>query len=518
MRTHSLPHRLSAAIAAVAPASLLMLALGLTATALAIEPPPPEAGIDWRAPDGSTALQWAVYDGDVERVEQLLKAGADPMQANNYGANPMQLAAEVANSEILARLLEAGANADSPNPEGQTALMLVARTGNVAAAQLLIKSGATVDAREGWGDQTALMWATARRHPAMMELLLESGADPNAQSRNRDYRRHLTKEGRAKSLDAGGMTPLLYAVRENCLACIDVLVTRSADLNQPDPEGVAPLLLATLNSHWDAALRLINAGADVQQWDNYGQTALHAALGRRSSNPQNPLDGLNETDGLAVVRLLLEKGANPNMQLFLRPSKQRGAMSRGTTPLIIAASSGDVDTIQLLLDHGADATLLQADRQSPIIALAGARGAPDRLLAALNLLVAAGADPNVVSVHHHLQRTRGGSALHAAVRANNARMVEALVAAGADINIKDYDGVTPLDYAMARGQVGFLQMRQPPNTKMADQLRLLGATEELPGTPFWPNVGPPFFYPWSIFPLDPAAEATALVPGSFDHQ
>ncbi|MEY3659863.1 MAG: hypothetical protein RLZZ169_688, partial [Pseudomonadota bacterium] len=63
-----------------------------------------------------------------------------------------------------------------------------------------------------------------------------------------------------------------------------------------------------------------------------------------------------------------------------------------------------------------------------------------------------------------------------------------------------------------------LQMRQPPNTKMADQLRMLGATEELPGTPFWPNVGPPFFYPWSIFPLDPAAEATALVPGSFDHQ
>src|SRR5215218_1072271 len=84
-------------------------------------------GVNERAPDGSTALQWAVYDEDIERVRSLLKEGADVAAANNYGANAMQLAAEVANLEILKLLLEAGANADSPNPEGQTALMLVAR-------------------------------------------------------------------------------------------------------------------------------------------------------------------------------------------------------------------------------------------------------------------------------------------------------------------------------------------------------------------------------------------------------
>jgi hypothetical protein len=71
---------------------------------------------------------------------------------------------------------------------------------------------------------------------------------------------------------------------------------------------------------------------------------------------------------------------------------------------------------------------------------------------------------------------------------------------------------------MSRNQVAFLQMRQPPNTKIADLLRSLGATDELDVTPFWPNVGPPFYYPWSIFPLDPEIEATALVPGSIDHQ
>jgi ankyrin repeat protein len=55
--------------------------------------------------------------------------------ANDYGATPMGLAAEVANTEILRLLLAAGADADSPNPDGQTALMAVARTGNVDAAR-----------------------------------------------------------------------------------------------------------------------------------------------------------------------------------------------------------------------------------------------------------------------------------------------------------------------------------------------------------------------------------------------
>ncbi|MFZ8929571.1 MAG: ankyrin repeat domain-containing protein, partial [Pseudohongiellaceae bacterium] len=85
--------------------------------------------VDERGPDGSTPLQWAVYDQDVEKVRTLIRAGADVNAANNYGANAMQLAAEVGHVELLDMLLDAGADVDSPNPEGQTALMLVARTG-----------------------------------------------------------------------------------------------------------------------------------------------------------------------------------------------------------------------------------------------------------------------------------------------------------------------------------------------------------------------------------------------------
>ena len=180
--------------------------------------------VNHRNDDGSTPLQWAVYNGDVAEVKRLLRAGADVSLANHYGATPMSLAAEVGNADVLKLLLEAGANADSPNPDGQTALLAVARTGNVEAAQLLLNHGATVDAREKWGGQTALMWASARRHPEMVQLLVSKGADVNARSIDRDYQRHVTAEGRPKNLDSGGLTPLLYAARENCVACVEVLL------------------------------------------------------------------------------------------------------------------------------------------------------------------------------------------------------------------------------------------------------------------------------------------------------
>ena len=62
----------------------------------------------------------------------------------------------------------------------------------------------------------------------------------------RDYQRHVTAEGRPKSLDSGGLTPLLYAARENCIACVEVLVRHGVDINLPDPDGVSPLLLAIM--------------------------------------------------------------------------------------------------------------------------------------------------------------------------------------------------------------------------------------------------------------------------------
>jgi ankyrin repeat protein len=492
-------------------------------TAIAIGPPP-DADHLWRGPDGSTALQWAVYEQDITKVASLLRAGADPKLGNDYGSTPLGMAAEVGNTELIKLLIDAGADIDSPNLEGQTALMLVARTGNIEAANILLKNGATINARESWGEQTALMWAAARGHPEMVALLLASGADGNATSIARDYRRHLTKEGRAKNLDSGGLSSLMFAIRENCLGCIKELLNFGVDINLTDPDGVSPLLLAIMNSHWDAAMLLIEAGADIKQWDTFGQTPLLAIIPRHQNRSLDPGEHFDKHNGTEVLESLLKNGADVNFGLFLRPAKQRGGpLSRGTTPLILAASQGDVEVIKLLLANGADATLAQADLQTPLSSIAGARGQPDTLVEGVKILLAAGADPNVRAVPHHLQRTRGGRPLHYAVGANNREVVEALVAGGADLNGKDIDGLTALDHARARDQVPFLRMRQATNTKMVELLLSLGETqnlaiEELDTQPFWPNVGPPFYYPWHVFPLDATAELNELVPGSIDHQ
>ena len=68
------------------------------------------------------------------------------------------------------------------------------------------------------------MWAAARRHPQMVELLAAKGADVNARAVIRHYDRHITAESRAKDTNSGGLTPLLYAVRENCKACVEILI------------------------------------------------------------------------------------------------------------------------------------------------------------------------------------------------------------------------------------------------------------------------------------------------------
>jgi len=463
--------------------------------------------------DGSTPLQWAVYKNDLAEATRLVRAGADVALANNYGATPMSLAAEVGNTDMLKVLLEAGANADSPNPDGQTALLAVSRTGNVAAAKLLLDHGATIDAKEKFGGQTALMWASARRHPEMMQLLISKGADVNARSTDRDYQRHVTAEGRPKNLDAGGLTPLLYAARENCMACVDVLVKNNADINLPDPDGVSPLLLAIMNANWDLAKQLIDAGADVNQWDMFGEAPLIRAvdLRNRLDGGRASIDPLNKTRGMDIIALLLDHGADPNMQVFFKPAHVGGGNSdvrsgsttftRGSTPLIRAAANADLEVVKYLLEHGADATLYMADRQTPIHAALSGRASEAQAIELIKLLQKAGTDVNVVALINHEEEIRGGSALHYAVRKRYKDVIKLLASFGIDMNAVDQDGLTALDYTQGRGFMPFMALQTPIYKDEAALLRELGATKLMARSPSWPVLGPPQGIWEDIWPL-----------------
>ncbi|MEJ0099564.1 MAG: ankyrin repeat domain-containing protein [Pseudomonadota bacterium] len=465
------------------------------------------------SPDDSTPLQWAVYRDDAAEVKRLLAAGALVSAANDYGVTAMQLAAETANTDIIQMLLKAGADVESANAEGQTALMSVARTSNVAAATLLIKHGANVNAAEHFGGQTALMWAAARRHPEMVELLLAQGAHVNARATVRDFERHITVEQRYKNTHTGGLTPLLYAVRENCKACVESMLRHHAEILLPDPDGIAPLTLAMMNGNWDIAKRLLAAGADVNQWDIYGQSPLHVAIenayvGRTGAVNYGSDKAPNDTDGKDVVRMLVERGADPNQQMFFRPPKEHGQVStsaRGTTPFQRACASLDVDLIQYLLAHGADAKLATAAGETSMMVAIEGRGTEDQVIAVLHVLKDAGADVNGVQKILYITRDHGGTALHAATKKGLKKVMAELVALGANPDIKDEDGLTALDYAMSRGWLPALNTRPPPRTDLVKVLRGLGATVELAKTPDWPGefppIGPPRGRESVIWPL-----------------
>lgn len=464
----------------------------------------------------STPLLDAAYAGDSERVAALLREGADPDQPNDFGATPLGEAALRGDVQVMQLLLKAGADPESANHEGETALMRVARTGNVEAAKLLLKAGARVDARENWGQQTALIWAAAQDQPAMIRFLVDRGAKVDARSAVRDWSRRMTAEERPKDMNRGGLSALQFAARDGHIESVQALLDAGAEVDFTDPDGSTPLMLALMNGHWDTAKLLIDAGANIHLWDWWGQTPLYLAVDMNTlpTGARVELPTMDAASGLDLIALLLAKGANPNVQLKLRPPYRMVSQDRladpaidyGATPLLRAAKAADIPAMQALLEAGALVDLPNVYGHTPLIVAAGAtrgRATPTRggnyteeqAIAAVRLLLSAGADVNAKAYsppdgrHGKIRCTGyvvvedcyiGETAMHGAALHGWTKLAQVLKEAGADVNAKDSDGKTPLDYAMGRYRLGFLENAPAPQLEVAKALRELGATVESP--------------------------------------
>src|SRR6185369_15467910 len=243
---------------------------------------------------------------------------------------------------------------------------------------------------------------------------------------------------------------------------------------------------------------------DVNQWDMYGEAPLFTAVGQRNqaNGGHGSIDPLNETNGMTIVRMLLDRGANPNMQLFFRPANVRGSTNtRGSTPLIRAATNADMEMVKLLLQKGADAKVMMADRQTPIMAVLAGRASEKQALDLIGVLHDAGAEVNVGALVNHREESRGGTALHYAARKRYKEVIKKLAEYGIDMNAKDQDGLTALDYTQSRGFMPLMAVQTPIYKDVADLLRQLGATVEVAGNVEWPVLGPPQGIEDDIWPL-----------------
>src|SRR5690606_5375943 len=204
-----------------------------------------------------------------------------------------------------------------------------------------------------------------------------------------------------------------------------------ADIDLADPHRVTPLNMALLNLHFDLAAYLIEAGADVNKWDLYGHIPLFLAADTNTL----PLLGNvvlvvlpspDERTALDIARMLLERGADPNIQLKRRPPyrnvpQDRGGdsiLSQGATPLLRAARAGDAPLVERLLEPGALVALPSTQSGRRLMGAAGVeygqrvtRGrnrTVEGVLETMRLLLGAGADINARSI---IER-RGETAAH----------------------------------------------------------------------------------------------------------
>jgi ankyrin repeat protein len=429
------------------------------------------------AKDGTTPLHQAVRRNDLKTVDALITRGADVRVATRYGVTPIGLAALNGHAAILRRLLDAGADPNTATPGGETALMTAARTGSLDAVALLLDRGASVNAKDSMRSQTALMWAITENHPDVVKLLVANGADVNARTNVTTPRGEYVAaraggasgngiiRQRALPTADGGMTPLLFAVRDGNVPMTRLLLELGADINQPSGNHTTPLLIALLNGQVALATELLERGAKPDVADDYHRAPLFAAIELRNFNHEKyPFLYSDDRDPLELIKALLAKGADPNLRTDTTPV--HGLMQfdgswvnfDGQTPFIRAALSGDIEVMRLLLQHGADPNIATAQGSTALMAAAGINWIPAQTytrseadyVEAVKLCLERGADVNATN-------SLKLAAIHGAANRGWVPIIQILADHGARLDVADVGGRTPMTFAEGT----FLAIRPP---------------------------------------------------------
>ena len=293
--------------------------------------------------------------------------------------------------------------------------------GDPEFVRLLVNTGADINATAGFGGNTALHEAVAQGSAEIVQVLVDAGADIEA---------------------AGfmGQTPLSLAAEEGATEIMKVLLGRAPDFataasgdskKAPSPSAIGGKALFTAIGSDNAVMvrLMVEAGADVNAAEGFGgNTPLHEAV---------------ENGNAEIVQILVDAGADIEAEGFM-----------GRTPLGLAAEEGATEIMQILLGQGADnGTPEGEDKQSPAIgseALFTAIKKGD--VETVRLLVEAGADVNAA------EGFGGNTPLHEAVEEGNAEIVQILVDAGADIEAEGFMGQTPLGLAAEEGATEIMQI------------------------------------------------------------
>jgi ankyrin repeat protein len=211
--------------------------------------------IDVKGDDGRSLLHEAASEGGYSALKLLIKKGGNVKAKDTYGCTALHCSVWGRNPRLVKLLADAGADVDAQDESGETALHLAATQGTIGIARELVANGADVNIRNDI-QQTALHNAAGGLgHPEIVKLLLAGGAELEVRE------------------SLFGRT----ALHEADWKVSKLLIDAGADLNPKDDYGETPLFHSTRLAFLNVVELLLEAGADVNVVNNTGQTALDVA-------------------------------------------------------------------------------------------------------------------------------------------------------------------------------------------------------------------------------------------------
>lgn len=411
----------------------------------------------------------AVLDGNAGLVADCLEKNPDLLNSKNPDAlTPLNLAAEQDQYEVAKLLLDRGADPLLGDNENSGPIHLAAITGSQRMVKLLVEQGVSIDSQDDNG-LTPLHFALSRRQFDMASYLIGAGADVKIKTNNNwtslqfaaiggdlDLVKQIVeKKVNLNAAIDGGFTPLFSAASYGHTDIVKYLVKQGADVSHEDENGNTPLFLTRNPNTYENAKFLIEKGADVNHKNNFNQTALHQVVMRGSENLASlllengadinaaSLDGRTPLTFAAfsnrsesISKFLILHGAEVNPE----PCKHDKSCTCGPnfyTPLHGAARHGHVGMAKALVGNGAKINVYDNDGMTPLHCAVS-----NGNVELVEYLVEQGAFLNTPD------KTTGSTELHLAVAMGYNDIVDLLLEKGSDPAVRDFEQLTPFDYAM----------------------------------------------------------------------
>ena len=376
-------------------------------------------------------LHAACFENNIQKVQILVNNNADVNHASSVGYTALLIACKHKNVDMVKCLLEHGAGQviNRLSARGYSPLIVACATGSVDLTEILLDNGADPRIR-GAQNRTASHAAVIRNKSAVLQCLLAKSSaiadDVNVMDAQGETCLHyavhetnleivtvlLDAEADPNCLNHRCLTPLHLAIHRDEKIIVQKLLAHKADPNIRDTDGDTSLQLAIIKHREAMVPMLLDAGANIHVTDKDGDTILHNAIHKRWSKEK--------------LQMLVDHGAHLN-----------GINKKGHTPLVLACFDRQIDTLQLLLNAGADSSIPGANGNT----VAHYAICKDWSKESLQALVDCGICLNCVN-------KKGQTALVLACLDRQTDSVKILLEACADPNIVDADGDNALHNAI----------------------------------------------------------------------